>query len=235
MNDSFSDRLLMALDKFYETAIRFLPGLLAALLIFLFGFVVAWVIKFVIKKALVLARFDRFCTSWGVTAILNRADIRSTPSGFVAMILFWIVLVSFGVASLAALEVKVMDQLVTEFFLYLPRVLSALFIVLVGYFVGSFLSRAALLAAVNASLPSPRGISLIVKLMISILAFSMALEQLAIAKSIVLAAFIITFGSIMFGLAVAFGFGGKEIARQLLERRFDKKNSPQEKDEFSHI
>ena len=68
------------------------------------------------------------------------------------------------------------------------------------------------LAAVNAGAPSPRAISLVVKLLIAILSFAMALEQLQIAKSIVLAAFVITFGAVMLCLAVAFGLGGRDVA-----------------------
>ena len=78
-----------------------------------------------------------------------------------------------------------------------------------GFLLGNFVSRAALLASVNANMPSPRLIAGVVKFLIAILAFAMALEQLEIAKSIVIAAFIISFGAVMLGLAIAFGAGGQ--------------------------
>jgi hypothetical protein len=60
----------------------------------------------------------------------------------------------------------------------------------------------------------------------------MALEQLHIARSIVLAAFIISFGAVMLSLAIAFGIGGREVARRILERRFE---SDERGDGFEHL
>jgi len=235
MSTPFTERLLGALNAFYEGVMRFLPGLLAALLVVALGLAVAWLVKVVTKRILVVTRFDRFCDAWGVTQALNRADIRSLPSAFAARILAWLVFLSFAMAGLSALELAVVRQLVAEFFLYLPRLFAAMLILLVGFVVGNFLSRAVLLAAVNANVPSPRGISLMVKLLIAVLSFAMALEQLQIAKSIVLAAFIITFGAVMLALAIAFGVGGRDVARRVLEKRFSDKDQGQGTDGLSHV
>jgi hypothetical protein len=48
----------------------------------------------------------------------------------------------------------------------------------------------------------------------------MALEQLGLATGVVLTAFAITFGALMLGMAIAFGLGGRDAAKQLLERQF---------------
>jgi hypothetical protein len=137
-------------------------------------------------------------------------------------------------AGVSALGLDVFNRLVAEFFLYLPRVFTAFVILVVGFLIGNFLSRAALLAAVNANFPSPRMSSGVVRLLIGILAFAMAMEQLQIASSIVTAAFVISFGSVMLGLALAFGLGGRGVARQALERQFSGEKK-EERDEFSHL
>jgi len=235
MNGPFYERLVRALDTFFEAVLRFLPGLLAALLILAMGLVFAWVLKLIVRRILVLARFDRFCDSWGASQILGRADLRITPTALTAGFLFWIMLLSFVMAGLSALEVAVINQLIAQFFLYLPRLFAALLILLAGFLLGNFLSRAALLAAVNANVPSPRSISLVVKLLIAVLSFAMALEQLEIAKSIVLAAFIITFGAVMLGLSIAFGVGGKDVARRVLERQLREGDKTGNRDDLSHL
>ncbi|HVN75117.1 MAG TPA: hypothetical protein VMT19_02285 [Thermoanaerobaculaceae bacterium] len=235
MGATFSERLLGALDVFFEGVMRFLPGLLAGLLIITVGVLAGWVVKAVARRALVVARFDRFCESAGLTTILSRADVRATPSALVASLLFWLILASSLMAGASALRVDVINRLIAESFLYLPRVLSALGILLVGFLLANFLSRAALLSAVNAHVPSPRIIGLVVKFLIAVLAFAMALEQLEIAKSIVLAAFIIAFGAVMLGLAIAFGFGGRDVARRVLERQFGDRGGEDDDDTFRHV
>jgi len=61
MSTPFTERLLGALSAFYEGVMRFLPGLLAALLVVALGLAVAWLVKVVTKRILVVTRFDRFC------------------------------------------------------------------------------------------------------------------------------------------------------------------------------
>jgi hypothetical protein len=86
-----------------------------------------------------------------------------------------------------------------------------------------------LLASVNAELPSPQLVSISIKVIIFILAVSMAFEELGLAERTVLLAFGIVFGALMLGLAIAFGMGGRELARQFLERRFSDRRTDREK------
>jgi len=231
---TFSERLVGSLNAFVEAVLRFLPGLLAALLILILGLVVGWLLKLVVTRVFRAAQFDRYCENSGISQALTHADIRTTPSVLVGRTLFWLVFLSFAMAGCSALHVGVVNQLIAEFFLYLPRILSALLVLLAGFLLANFLSRAALLGAVNAGIPSPRLISNVVRLLIMVLSFAMALEQLRIATSIVLAAFIIVFGAVMFGLALAFGMGGRDVAKRTLERQIEDRKE-KEPDGFSHL
>ncbi len=199
------------------------------------GLVAAWVLKLVVTGVLRAARFDRYCDGSGISLARSaRADIRVSPSALVGRLVFWLVFLSLAMAGLSAMQVEFVNQLISEFFLYLPRLVSALLILLLGFLLANFLSRAALLGAVNSDMPSPRLISVVVRLLIMVLAFAMALEQLRIAPHIVLAAFIIAFGAVMLGLALAFGLGGRDVAKRTLEGQLgDRKDS--EPDVLSHV
>ena len=235
MGEPFADRVVGVLDGFFAAVLRFLPALLAAVVIVALGLVLAWVLRLVTRRVLRLARFDRWVDSLGGGQILGRADVRVLPSALAASTVFWLVLLSFMMAALAALDVAFVDQVIAGFFLYLPNLFAALLILFGGFLVASFLSRAALLGAVNTELPSPRALALLVKLVIAILTFAMALEQLRIARSIVLAAFIISFGSVMLALALAFGLGSRELVARLLEREAAKRERDGEHHEPSHL
>ena len=65
-------------------------------------------------------------------------------------------------------------------------------------------------------------------------AFAMALEQLGIGRSTVIAAFTIVLGGAVLALALAFGLGGRDLARRLLEKRL-KKDGDGEDDELKHL
>lgn len=234
MTTAFSERLTSSLDAFLEAVLSFVPGLLAALLLMVLGLFAAWVLRFMVTGVLRAARFDRYCEGSGISLALARAEIRVSPTALVGRLVFWLVFLSLAVAGLSAMQVEFVNQLIAEFFLYLPRLVSALLILVLGFVLANFLSRAALLGAVNSGVPSPRLISVVVRILIMVLAFAMALEQLRIAPHIVLAAFIIAFGAVMLGLALAFGLGGREVAKRTLEGQLGERKDP-EPDLLSHV
>jgi hypothetical protein len=63
--------------------------------------------------------------------------------------------------------------------------------------------------------------------MIILFVVSMAFEELGIGSRTVIVAFTLTFGSLMLGLALAFGLCGKDLARKYLERRFARESGEQ--------
>jgi hypothetical protein len=109
---------------------------------------------------------------------------------------------------------------VQEFFRFVPRFLVALLVLALGFLIGNFVWRATLLASVNAGVPGARLLSGSLRLLVIAVAVVMALEQLRLATTVVLTAFAISFGALMLGLAIAFGLGGRDAARALLERQF---------------
>jgi len=117
----------------------------------------------------------------------------------------------------------------------LPRLFAALFVFFFGLLGASFFSRAALLAAVNADLPSPRLIASTIRTIIIVFAVSMGFEELGIGEHTTLVAFAIVFGALMLGLALAFGLGGRDLARRFLERRFVHERREEKEDELSPL
>jgi len=211
---------------FSAGAAHFLPGVLAAAIIIAAGLVIAWILCKIVCMVLKAARFDRRCSDAGLTQFLARADIQAPPSRLAGRMVFWLVFLSFFMSGVSALQLEYFQELINGFFLYLPRIFSSLLILLAGFLIGNFLSRAALLAAVNANVPSPRTLGTLVRYLITILAFAMALEQLQIASAIVTTAFAIAFGAVMLGLAIAFGLGGRGVARKILEEHLLSRKEP---------
>jgi hypothetical protein len=98
---------------------------------------------------------------------------------------------------------------------------------------GNFLGRAALIAAVNAGMRISGPIGKGVKFLVYFIGVSMALEQLGIGRDTVLVSFGIVFSGLVLALSIAFGLGGKDVAREYLEKRLKEKN--QEGDDIRHL
>ena len=217
------DMILRELGQTWDGLARgfahFVPQLIVMVIVVAAGFLIAYLLKVVVRAILRVSRFERMSASAGTARLLTQAALPSSSellSGFV----FWVAWLSFILLGISNLGIFGLQDQIARMFLYLPRVFVALVIVFFGMVIASFFSRAALLAAVNADAGSPRLISGAVRFIIVALALAMAFEQLGLAQETILAAFSILFGACMLGLAIAFGLGGKDLARQVLERRF---------------
>jgi hypothetical protein len=225
--------LIESWRNFAAAFVLFVPRLVAATIIFCAGFVVAIVARRAVRRLLAWLRFDRLALKTGATDMLRLADMPSAEL-LVAKIVFWIVWLGFAVSAVDTLQFGPIQGLVEEFFRFVPRFLIALLVLAIGFLVGNFLWRAALLASVNAGLPAARLLSGTLRLLVIAIAVVMALEQLGLATTVVLTAFAITFGAIMLGLAIAFGLGGRDAARDLIAQHV-KDRKQRETDAAPHL
>jgi len=223
-----------AMQELARSFAHLLPRLLAMLIIALLGWVIAYGLKVILRGILRIVKFDRLYDNAGTTQLLNKLALPSS-SELLSRVVFWVVWLGFILLGVQVLGIVGLQEYVSRFFLYLPRLFAALFIVFFGLVAASFFSRAALLAAVNADSPSPRLLATLIRTIIVIFAVTMAFEQLGLAERTILVAFAIAFGALMLGLAIAFGMGGRDLAKDFLERRFLKEKQEQKQDELSPL
>jgi len=216
MSQDIADALVQSWRNFATAFVLFVPRLVAALIIFAGGFVIALVVRVAIQRFLAWMNFERLTLRSGASEMLRVAEL-PTAEVLIAKIVFWIVWLGFIVSAVDTLQLTPFQGLVEEFFRFVPRFLVALLVLAAGFLVGNFLWRATLLASVNAGLPGARLLSGALRILVIAIGAVMALEQVGLATAVILAAFAITFGALMLGLAIAFGMGGREAARTLIE------------------
>jgi hypothetical protein len=233
MIQEIADALVQSWRNFASAFVLFVPRLVAATIIFALGFVIALVVRRGIQRFLAWMNFDRLTVRSGASEMLRMAEM-PTAEVLITKIVFWIVWIGFIVSAVDTLQIAPFQGLVEEFFRFVPRFLVALFVLAVGFLVANFLWRATLLASVNAGLPGARLLSGALRVLVIAIGIVMALEQVGLATSVILAAFAITFGALMLGLAIAFGLGGREAARALIEEQLRAKRE-RETDAAPHL
>ena len=230
MNEFFR-LILESLQEVFFKFKEFTPNIIAALTIIIIGILFARVIYLILLRILKALKFDSWSDRMGLTSVLRKSDLWKKPSETSARITYWLFLIVFIMAGLSALRLEAIDNLVAQFFLYLPRAFSAVLILVFGYIVAAFISRAVLIMAINSGYYYAKLLADAIKLLLTVLILAMALEQFRIAPGIVIAAFSITFGGIVLALAISFGVGGIDSARKMIEREEDNK----EKKDLEHL
>lgn len=231
----FLNLILEPLQEVFVKFRVFLPNLVAMLVIMVLGFIVARLIKLVLVKFLIAINFDSWSDRMGFTTLMRKGDIWAKPSATLGGVIFWLLLIVTLMIGLSALNIPAIDSLVEQFFSYVPRIFSSAMILIVGYVLAGFISQGVLIAAVNSGYHYAKLLAEAIRTLLMVLILAMAMEQLQIAPSIVLAAFSIIFGGIVIALAISFGVGGIDAARRMIEREASEKGDLQAKDEIEHI
>ena len=192
-----------------------LPGFLALLVALIVALIAAWVIGFVLRRSLRSFDFDGKVAGWDLPG--TRAGRSATD--LAVRIVGWAVVIMGFLVGINAFEATLTSQLVTQLFAYLPNVVAAGLVLLVGGIAARFFSRSVLIGAVNLNVQYAHLLSIGLKWLILVLAGAMALNHLEIGGKIVDEAFAILFGGIVLTLALAVGLGARDLVSRSLERQ----------------
>ncbi len=218
-----------------EQAVASLSSLLGMLVLVLLGLVVGWLAKQIVYGVLRVLRFDRLCDRIGVGMVVERTGLARSCSYLAGEIVRGLIVLTALLAGLNALGTPLTRNLVERTFLYLPHLLAAVLILIVGVLVSRFLGRSVLIAAVNENLPSARLLAGLTRFFVMVVTVVAALDELGIGRTTIIVTFAITFGGLVTAAAIAFGLGARDLARDLLLSQFRPKAPVDAKDTMHHL
>jgi hypothetical protein len=218
-----------AWNAFAVKITAFLPALIGAIIIFVVGWIIARLVKFGVERLLKLVRFDKATEKAGVQEFLKKGAIVKTPAEIIGSLVYWFIMILVIIASLDALGLPIVSDMLNSIFLYIPNVVAAIVVLILGFLLGNLLSAVVRTAASNAGLKNADGLGKLSLYAIVFFSGAIALIQLGIGEEIVEAAFGIAFGATALALAIAFGLGGRDVAAEYLKRWLEEKKTPAKK------
>ena len=202
----------------------YLPVLLGALVILVVGWIVAKAIRRIVDWLLKTVNFDTMADKAGISEVLRKGNLKTTAREVVSGLVYWLIMIMVLVMVVNALGLPKASDILASLFAYVPKVIAALFVLVVAMFIASFVSGIVRIAAGNTNLPKPDLLAGISRWAIIIFAVTIALAQLGIAPLLVTATFNIILGGVCLALALAFGLGGKDVAARYLEELKEKRS-----------
>jgi hypothetical protein len=190
----------------------------------------------VIARSLVLKtlhglRFDQRAEHLGLGSVADWSAAGGI-SLLLARLAMWLIVFAGFLAGLSALDAALPEAFARTTFAYLPNVLAALLIVVVGAIFSRFLARSVLIAAVNQNLEFASLVSGGVRWLVLLVAWAMALDHLGIGRRILILAFGILLGGIVLALSLAVGLGLKDLVSRSLAGKAREGRDP---DKVQHL
>lgn len=196
----------------------FLPNLVGAVIVFVFGLVVATGVAQLVERLVKYIGLDDFLKRLGLAPYFDQADLHLNSGRFFGQMAFWFLTLSFLLAASDILKFTGLSVFLNKVLLYIPQVFVAILILLASVVAANFLKGLVRASVMGARLHAAGFLGTVAWWSAVIFGFLSALIQLGIAESIINT--IITGVVYMFALAgaIAFGLGGKDYAAHLLEK-----------------
>jgi hypothetical protein len=190
-----------------------LPSGIRAVLALGGGCLAAFLLRFLLSWLLDLVRFNTGCDKLGISEFLRKGQVRYRPSRLVGVIAFWTVLLVALLQMSRILDIKVVTSFSDRLSAIVPGLLAGVFIGIIGLVLISFIGNFVMTVARTAGFAHAALLARAVKIAGYILVVGMALEQIDLSRTMISAMFQILFAAVVFALALAFGLGCKDLAR----------------------
>jgi len=201
---------------------NFLSSVMLVLIILVVGWILSRIIKTVVTKVLSALKLDDLSEKIELKELLAKGGITLSLSDLIGVICYWLALLVTFMVAINAIGLTIAADLLNKVILYIPNVIAAIFILILGMFVATLLKNIVDVAANNAGIAQSKFLSNAVGVIISTFAIFVALEQLGIGISITELTLSIILGSVGLALALAFGFGCQHIAAKIMSDWLDK-------------
>lgn len=215
---TWSDVLTQSFQSLWVNVISYIPNIFVALVIFVAGWVTGAVLGEWVAKIFKAVKIDKFLSQLGVDEVVERAGYKLNAGAFLGALVKWFVILAFLIASVDVLGLSQVNVFLEQVISYIPNIIVASLILIIGAFFADFLSRLMAASARASGVKGVRMIGNVVRWAVWIFALMAALTQLGIAAFLFQTLWTGIVASLALAFGLSFGLGGKDNAAKILNR-----------------
>jgi hypothetical protein len=210
------ERLFAAFESLGNSIISAAPKVALGIVLIILGLLVAKLVEVILRTALTRIRFDHGIERIGMDKALHRIGIRQKLSVVIPKLIYFLVLLLLAKTASDALGLAAVSGAIGAFFSYLPNIVAALLLVIIGSTIGQFAGQMVTQAAEDSGIDFAPSLGKMVSAVIIFIVAMMAIGQLKIDTQMIriVTCFVLGAGALAFGLS--FGLGTRDIVRNLV-------------------
>ena len=195
--------------------LSYIPQLIGAIIILIVGYIIARVLQAIVTRVLKGVGFEDWMERGGIKRFFEQAQTQETPSSILGKIVFWFVFIIAITMAANALGIQQISGFLNQLIAFIPSIFAAVLILLLAGILANFVSGIVRGATGSGLLGT------VAQYAIIIYAAFAALTQLGIAVQLTAPTFLIVLAGVALALAIAFGIGGREVAREIVEKAYN--------------
>src|ERR687885_2363119 len=227
LQDQSQGQVFQPLQDAISVFLSYIPQIIGAIIILVVGYIIAKVLQALVTRILRSVGFENWMERGGVKQFFDRASTRQTPSGFLGKVMFWFVFIIAITMAADALGLQQISGFLNQLIAYIPSIFVAILILLLAALLANFLASIVRGATGSDILAS------VVQYGVIIYAVFVALTQLGIAVTLTVPTFLILLGAVALAAAIAFGIGGREVAKDIVEKAYNRSQQEASSDSTS--
>lgn len=196
------------------------PAFIVAAALLLVGWVVGLVLSRIVRHIT-----GRVISRWQIhnpdlsLAMESSGALRAAPR-IMGSFGFWLTLLLFGASAAEIAGLPIMTDVLGRTTAFLPNILVAAVIVLLGLVGGRLAQGATTMAAQAAGVPQGATVGKVVHAVILVVTLVIALEQLGVNSHVLELTLVVTLGSVLAAAALAFGLGARSSVANLIAAKY---------------
>lgn len=199
-----------------------IPKIIGFLVILVIGWLIASVIAGAVAAILRAVKFNELAQRAGLTGFVQKMGIRNDAAGFLANLAKWFVRLIVLVTAFDALGLPAVSQVLQQLLLWLPNLVVALVVLVIGGLAANALASLVRGATAEAGLGSPELLATIARVAVWAFAVVIAVNQIGVAVALVNTLFMATVGALALALGLSFGLGGRDTAAQMVRGWYER-------------
>lgn len=213
----WGDAVMVSVTEALQNFLGFLPALVGAILVLVLGWIISGLLAGLLERGLKRIGFEHAANSTGINKFIERGGSGWTASRVVAEIVKWFIRLVAIQAAAQILGMERISDIINAILLWLPNLVVALAIVVIGALIARFVSGVVRASTSEMGLGNPELLAGAARYAILAFAIVAAVDQLGIAETVVNTLFVMVVGAVALAFALAFGLGGQQVAAQIAQ------------------
>jgi small-conductance mechanosensitive channel len=199
-----------------------IPNLIGAIIVLLVGWVVSKLVSKGLKKVFEGLKVDQLGDKLNETEFASKANFKVKLSSFLSSLIYYILMLIFVMAATDVLGMPVVSQMVSDLIAYLPRLLSALVLFVLGIYLAEFVKNIVQATCNALGIPSAKIIANFVFYLIFLTLTISALAQASIETSLITSNLTVILGGVILAFAIGYGFASRDTMANFLASFYSK-------------
>ena len=212
------------LQDLWKNILEFLPKLFLGIGFILLAWVILKVVHFILKKLLQISKIDSLTTKLNEAELFGKSDYNVVPSKIILKFVKYLIILVFTVIASEMLGLKMVSEGIGNFIAYLPILISALLIFVVGVYLASLIKSAIVDTFKSLEISGSNLVGNIAFYAIVVVVSITALNQAGIDTQIITSNLTLILGSVLVSFTIAFGLGARDVVTRLLFGFYSRKN-----------